>query len=222
MTLTAAQQAAREGKLTASRVGVLMNGDDQAVHDLWRECTGDPSYEPPDLSAVWPVQLGTVTEALNLDWYERRTGHTATRRGDVVVSDERVWAAATLDGWDADHPPGAVIECKHTGGFEPLETVIARYMPQVQWQMYVTGAPLAVLSVILGAREPVLEEIPRNDDYLAEILRRADDFWRLRRGIEASGCAAPGRSTPPRGGSGSRHDRLEPLGERCHRLAGEP
>ena len=164
MTLTATQQAAREGKLTASRVGVLMNGDDAALYDLWRECSGDPSYEPPDLSGVWAVQLGALTETLNLDWYERQTGRTITRRGEVVASHERPWAACTLDGWDADHGPDpmldcAVIECKHVGGFEPRAEVIARYMPQVHWQMYCTGARIAVLSIIEGAREPVLEEV---------------------------------------------------------------
>ena len=158
--LTAAQQAAREGKLTASHIGVLMNGDDAALYDLWRECTGDPSCEPPDLSGVWAVQLGSHTESLNLAWYERKTGRPVTRLGKVVVSPERNWAAATLDGWDDGHSDGqAVIEAKHTGGFEPLETIVARCMPQLHWQMYCCGNRLAILSVIQGAREPVLEEI---------------------------------------------------------------
>ena len=179
MTLTAEQLEAREGKLTASRVGVLMNGDDGAVRDLWRELTGDPSYAPSDLSGVWAVQLGSATEVLNLEWYGRKTGHAPTRRGEVVTSQERPWAACTLDGWDADHPEGsAVIECKHVGGFEPPETVLARYMPQVHWQMYVTGVSHAVLSVIQGAKEPVIEEVPLDSDYLAELLQRADEFWR--------------------------------------------
>ncbi len=204
MALSAEQLEARKGKLTASRVGVLMNGDDAALHDLWRECTGDPSYEPPDLSGVWPVQLGSHTEVLNLRWYTRKVGRAVTRQGEVVVSQERDWAAATLDGWDAAYPlakpgeaglgeagqgtagPGeagqgmepAVIEAKHVGGFEPRETVVARYMPQVHWQMYCTDSRLAVLSIIEGAREPVLEEIPRDDEYVAELLRRADEFWR--------------------------------------------
>lgn len=179
MTLTPEQLSAREGKLTASRVSVLMRGDDEAVYDLWRELIGDPSYEPPDLSGVWPVQLGTVTETLNLNWYERKTGRAVTMRGDVIVSGERDWAAATLDGMDAQHPDGpAVIECKHVGGFETLETIVARYMPQIHWQMYVTGAEIAVLSIIEGARAPVVEEVRLHSDYVSELLQRADDFWR--------------------------------------------
>lgn len=197
MTLTAAQLEAREGRLTASRVGVLMNGDDAAHYDLWRECTGDPSYEAPDLSAVWAVQLGSFTEGLNLSWYTLKQDRGLTRCGEVAVSEERPWAACTLDGWDAEHPAGpAVIEAKHVGGFEPRERVIARYTPQVHWQMYCTGARMAVLSIIEGAREPVLEEVPRDDDYLDELLRRADEFWRCVSSLTPPVAAPP--VDPPR------------------------
>ena len=178
MSLTAEQIRAREGKLTASRVKVLMDGGDKDLYDLWRELTGDPSYEQPDLSGVWAVRLGEATETLNLDWYEHRTGCPLSRRGEVVTSQERPWAAATLDGFDASRPDGpAVVEAKHAGGFEPFETVVARYMPQLHWQMYVTETRLAILSVIEGARVPRFEEVPLDLAYLAELLRRAVLLW---------------------------------------------
>ena len=62
MALTQAQLAARDGKLTASRVACLMTGDAERIYALWLEMVGDPSFEPEDLSDVWPVQLGSVTE----------------------------------------------------------------------------------------------------------------------------------------------------------------
>lgn len=71
---------------------------------------------------------------------------------------------------------GYPLEMKHVGGFEPLEVIVERYMPQVQWQMFVTGAQKAVLSVIMGAREPITETIPRNDEYIAEMVKRASYF----------------------------------------------
>ena len=43
--------------------------------------------------------------------------------------------------------------------------------------MYVTGASLAVLSVIEGARVPRFEEVPLDLAYLAELLRRAQLLW---------------------------------------------
>lgn len=175
--LSPAQISAREGRLTASRVACLMTGDEKEVLNLWREMVGDPDWKPEDLSDNWPVQLGSTTEGLNLDWYERKYG-AVTRRGEVVIG-EPDWMAATLDGWSSGFP----IECKHVGGFEKFDTIIERYQPQMQWQMLVTRARECALSVIMGASEPRIEMVPFNGDYAAELERRALQFmqcvWNL-------------------------------------------
>lgn len=172
--LTAEQLRQREGKLTASRIGILMGGDERELLDLWREMVGDPSYQPEDLSGVWPIRLGEATEQANLDWYEYKTGRKLTRRGEVVICPAADWAAATLDGWDASYP--GPIDCKHVGGFEPREKIVARYTPQLFWQMIVTGGRWSALSIIEGAREPVIEEVPWDAGYAAELWRRAEAF----------------------------------------------
>lgn len=172
MSLTAEQQAARAGKMTASRVAVLMRGDADGIMRLYREMVG---YLPEEnLSDVWPVQLGSATEQLNLDWYVKKYRHTVIKRGFVTIHPTLEWMAATLDGWDSDdsHP----IECKHCGGFEPIEVLVDRYQPQCQWQMLVTDAKLCALSVIMGAREPVVEFIKCAPAYQQEMLERADYF----------------------------------------------
>jgi|SRR6185436_13895454 len=164
----------RVGKLTASRVACLMTGDAEKIMNLWRDLVGDPNFVEEDLSDVWAVQLGACTERLNLDWYEKRTGKPLSRRGDVVLHPSYPWAAATLDGWDDDM--AAPVECKHVGGFEPSEKIIERYMPQMQWQMIVTGATKCVFSVIAGAREPVIDVIELDQTYAHELLERACAF----------------------------------------------
>lgn len=174
--LTPTQQKAREGKITASAVACLMTGDEEKILNLWCELVGDPEYKPVDLSGVWPVQLGSFTEPLNLDWYERKRGREVSRRGEVITHKQIPWAACTLDGWDAEL--SAPIECKHVGGREALATIIERYQPQVQWQMIVTGAKICLLSVIEGANEPVIEEIPFDEDYATELMTRAKAFMR--------------------------------------------
>lgn len=174
MSLTAEQLRARDGKLTASRVACLMTGNVEKIINLWREMVGDPSFVADDLSGVWPVQLGTVTEHLNLDWYERKTGRKLTRRGEVAVHPVHQYAACTLDGFD--EALMAVVECKHVGGFESRATVIDRYQPQVQWQMMVTQSTKAVLSIIEGGKEPVLEEIGYDAAYCKELWARAAAF----------------------------------------------
>lgn len=170
--LTPAQIAARAGKLGSSDMGCLMRGDAQKIHDLWREKIGEKI--PDDLSDVWAVQLGTVTEPLNLDWYEKRSRQPVTRRGDVITHYVHDWAICTLDGWIADLQ--CPIECKHVGGREPLEVIVERYQPQMQWQMEVTGASQCALSVIFGSNEPVVEFINRDAAYAKEMVKRGAMF----------------------------------------------
>lgn len=169
--LSPEQIKAREGKLTASRVACLMTGDAPAIMRLYREMIGEEV--PEDLSHVWPVRLGSATEALNLDWYEEQ-GNPLSRRGEVVIHRNLDWAAATLDAWD--DALACPIETKHVGGREPLDVIIERYQPQMQWQMEVTGAGQCGLSVIMGANAPVVEYIERDTDYAAEMVRRGKQF----------------------------------------------
>lgn len=171
--LTQAQRDARAGKLTASRCGCLVDGDEQAILRLWLEMTGQE--QPEDLSGVWPVQLGITTEDLNLNWYEIRHGQAVTRRGEVVVDPDGLFAA-TLDGWIADL--ACPIECKHVGGREPLERTIERYAAQLHMQMELTGARQAALSVIRGADQPTIEFIDKDDVFAAELMRRGRQFMR--------------------------------------------
>lgn len=180
MALTAEQLKAREGKLTASRVACLMEGDEAKILNLWRELVGDPAFVPEDYTQVWPVRLGSATEDLHLEWIERKRGKVS-RRGDVALHKDHDWAAATLDGWLDSHQ--CPVECKHVGGFEKLETVIQRYMPQCHWQMLVTGSPQCLFSVIEGAREPVSEFIVLDKQYGDELMARATTFMKYVRSL---------------------------------------
>ena len=148
-----------------------MTADIEKIMRLYREMIGEEL--PEDLSDVWPVRLGEITEQLNLDWYERG-GSPLSRRGEVVVHPKYPWAAATLDGWDETLL--CPVETKHVGGREPLEVVIDRYQPQMQWQMECTSATQCALSVIMGANAPVIEYIERDADYSAEMVKRGLQF----------------------------------------------
>lgn len=186
MALTDGQRLAREGKLTASRVAPLMTGDKAKIMAVWRELCGDPYYEEENLDDVWAVQLGSYTESLNLDWYERKTGKLLTRRGEVVLHPDYDWAAATLDGFD-EAIPGPV-ECKHVGGFEKFDAVLQRYQPQLHWQMEVTGTKQCAFSVIEGARQPRIEIVDYNKDYADELMARAlrlmEHVWNMTPPVE--------------------------------------
>lgn len=174
--LTEKQRAARKGKLTASRISVLMTGDAEGIHRLWRQMIGQ-EYEP-DLRDVWPVQLGLTTEELNFEWAERKLGEQIVDRGVFVQHPRFEWAGATLDGVlrETNRP----IEAKHCGGNEPMETIINRYQPQLQWIMECAQWNIdeIALSVIFGANEPIIEWIPRDFAYATEMLDRGAQFMR--------------------------------------------
>ena len=189
MSLTPAQRAARDGRLTASRVGILMSGDDAALLDLWREMVGDPGYEEPDLSDVWAVQLGACTEQLHLDWLERRLGSPVTRRGEVVLHPEADWACCTLDGYIESQ--GAPVEVKHVGAWSKPEEIRARYIAQLHWQMLVTGAPKVLFSVIYGAKEPESTVIDFDPLYGHELWQRANAFMECVRNLTPPVAMAP-------------------------------
>ncbi len=172
--LTEKQHKAREGKLTGSRIAALMNGKAEDVHRLWLEMTGQA--KEPDLSNVWPVQLGLTTESLNLDWAEHKLGEQIVGRGAFIQHPAISWAGVTLDGRGLQSM--TPIETKHCGGYEPLDTIIDRYQPQMQWIMECTETTECALSVIFGANEPIIEFIPRDAEYAAEIVRRGWQFMR--------------------------------------------
>jgi predicted phage-related endonuclease len=171
--LSTEQIAARKGKLTGSRIAALMTGDAKKIYNLWLELTGQ-EFECEDLSRVWPVRLGECTEQLQIDWYQVKNNSALTRRGEVVFHPYYDWAAVTLDAFIEEIR--CPFEAKHLGGREPIEVIIERYWPQLGWIMECTGTQQCALSMILGAAEPVVEFIPRDDEYIAEMVKRGEQF----------------------------------------------
>lgn len=171
MALNAAHQAQRAGKLTASRIACLMTGESEKIHQLWLEMTGQAL--PQDLDDNWAVRLGEATEHINLLWFQKKN-YPLSKMGEFLVSADFPWAACTLDAWCEELK--CPVEAKHCGGREPFEVIIARYQPQLQWQMLVTGAMQAAISVIFGANEPLVEFIERDWNYQDEMIVRGRQF----------------------------------------------
>ena len=175
MTLTLEQQAARKGKLTASRVAVLMNGDAAGIMRLYKEMIGESEPEPADsIDDWWYKEMGSVTEQAQLDYYERKQGHSVGKRGHVITHDKFEWAACTLDGWDDVFQ--CPIECKMVMRWDPMEIIVEKFQPQLQWQMFVTNADSCALSMSRGGAPPVVDYIDRADDYIEEMINRASYF----------------------------------------------
>lgn len=191
MTLTPEQIKARQGKLTASSIGTLLRGDETQIYDLWRQVSGDPTWQEPDFSDNWPVQLGVISEELNLKWFAKK--HAPVSRQGEVVTHPNDWAACTLDGWANDLP----IQAKHVIQYKKIADVLDWYAPQHHWEMYVTGTKKIYSSVIIGALEPEVTIVEWDDAYGEALIKRARDFmdavWNLCPPVKLPELAAPVR-----------------------------
>jgi predicted phage-related endonuclease len=165
----------RRSFIGGSDARIIMGDDAQALLRLWREKRGEA--EPKDLSGNLVVQLGVVTEDLNRRWYEANTGQVITdvqrRLRHPVVR----WMGATLDG--RVQGSEAVFEAKFMLPWSfSEEGALAKYMPQLQHNMWVVASRSAVLSVITGGGKWV--EITTHADPLYQhlIITAERKFWR--------------------------------------------
>jgi predicted phage-related endonuclease len=146
---------------------------------LWCGCGARSAgeAEPEDLSGNLLVQLGTVTEELNRTWYERNTGHSIRDVQRRVRHSAIFWMVATLDG--IVEQTGAVFEAKFMLPWSfSEESAAEKYMAQVQHNMWVTQARLAVLSIITGGGKWMEITIPVDPLYLSVLVSAEKKFWR--------------------------------------------
>ena len=154
---------------------IIMGEDEGALLRLWREKRGE--VEPQDLSGNLIVQLGLVTEDLNRHWYEANTGRVITDIQRRVFYPALKWMAATLDG--RIQGTEAVFEAKFMLPWSfSEEAAAAKYMPQLQHNMWVVAARTAVLSVITGGGKWV-EIVAHADPLYQHLIVTAErKFWR--------------------------------------------
>lgn len=161
----------RRQYIGGSDANILMSGNAERINRLWEIKTG--RAEDDDLSDVLPVQIGLITEPLNLRWFEREAGFEISRAGEHVFLTDHPFMACTLDGW-AD---GGVFEAKHLNAFTDMDKARATYWPQLHHNMAVTGAGHAFLSVFFGTLKYEWCRVDCDVAYLSEMLAREQEFW---------------------------------------------
>jgi predicted phage-related endonuclease len=165
----------RRSFIGGSDARIVMGDDETKLIRLWREKRGE--VEPEDLSQDLIVQLGSITEELNRNWYERSTGNRVEDVQRRVWHPIHKWMGATLDG--RIQQSGAVFEAKFMLPWNFSEEAAAeKHMAQLQHNMWVTNARSAVLSIITGGGKWV--EIKINGDPLYQhlLLTAEKKFWR--------------------------------------------
>jgi len=165
----------RRSFIGGSDARIIMGADENMLLRLWREKRGE--VEPEDLSDNLIVQLGTITEDLNRQWYQRQTGHVIKHVQRRMQHSVNKWMAATLDG--LVEPSGAVFEAKFMLPWSFSEEAAAeKHMAQLQHNMWVANAKAAVLSIITGGGKWVELSINADPLYQHLLLTAERKFWR--------------------------------------------
>ncbi len=182
----------RRGFIGGSDARIIMSPDEAALIRLWKEKRGEA--EPEDLSGNLVVQLGVVTEALNLTWYERNTGRAVTDVQRWVQHPVHRYLAATLDGFVNDLD--AVFEAKFMLPWSFSEEGAAeKHMAQLQHNMWVTNARSAILSIITGGGKWIEMTIPADALYQHFLVTAERRFWRC---VQTGDTPRPYGIEPPR------------------------
>lgn len=176
---------ARQGCIGGSDARLIMSGDQKAIETLWREKRGEKV--PKDLSEVILVQLGNVTENLNLAVFEGQTGlHVAGEQTRPAYSEWPV-AMSTLDGlaYNSESDllagvyPLAIVEAKFAMPFRwTLQVSIDKFYSQLQHNMMVTGLNHGWLSVITGGGQYAKVMIEADYFYQMAMLDAEQEFWK--------------------------------------------
>jgi predicted phage-related endonuclease len=166
ITARRSQEPNRGQYIGGSDARIIMSAEEAALIRLWREKRGEA--EPEDLSGNLIVQLGTATETLNRNWYERNTWRSVADVQRWVQHPVHRHLAATLDGFVSESD--AVFEAKFMLLWSFSEEAAAeKHMAQLQhnmWvTMWVTNARSGALWIITGGGKWIEIAIPADALY---------------------------------------------------------
>ena len=188
------QLAKRRESIGASEITRIIDGK---WLDLYNEKMG--ITPPEDLSKVFPVQLGILTEVFNIS-FRQDTNPEYFSKGDLTLNKQVIeqgipfissahskckFITATPDAFCTIDGEAGVMDCKHTHsnswGKEKYSSaedrVLNTYKWQMQQQMLCTGHEVSMISPIYGNTfgDPII--IHRDKKLQEIIIAKASQFW---------------------------------------------
>lgn len=146
---------------------------------LWLEKTGRVAQD--DLSDKEAVEWGNRLEAtIRSKFAETHPEFDVSESGSTMVSRERPWAHANLDGIIESDEGNGILEIKTVGlnrKHDWDDGVPDYYVAQVTHYMSVTGWKFAYVAALIAGQHYVEFRLDRDDDDVAEVSRMVDKFW---------------------------------------------
>ena len=164
----------RQSHLGASDLPVVMGVSKwRTPYDLWREKLGFLQSSPDNFA----MKRGRDLEPVVRDLTNSILG--TSFEPVCMVHSEIDWAAASLDGYDAESGRILEIKCPGLADHKICEDkkIPTHYFPQVQWQLFVSDLTTCVYASYYE-EQVLFVNVERDDEYIAnELLPKAADFW---------------------------------------------
>ena len=154
----------------------------------WDEAYDRITGKGEDLSGIFHVQLGNVTEKFNLAWQADANDWKLRFEDEVIRHSKYPFIGALVDaiGWnfigkDSEMIGEFVIDAKHISElneWNTIEKVSERYYWQAQNNMLATGIHQFCLSIIAGNKLQKPVWIAFNKEHAKEYLELAKKFWK--------------------------------------------
>ena len=167
--------ALRAEGITATDVSVIAGLNPyKTPYQLWAEKLGKYTPDPVGPAAV----RGILLENAVAEFYEMETGRELRRSNGIVRLKEMPWAMASLDRTIVGEE--GLVEIKtSTSPRWSLHPVPPEVVAQVQWQMFVTGAPWCDIAVLLGGLVFRIERVEASVEMQTDLYRKAVEFRNL-------------------------------------------
>jgi putative phage-type endonuclease len=167
--------ALRKDGITATDASVIAGHSPyKTPYRLWAEKTGQVEPAPVGPAA----HRGILLEQAVADYYEAETGRKLKRSNGIVRLKTDAWAMASLDRTIVGED--GLVEIKtSTSPRWTLHPVPPEVTAQVQWQMFVTGAPWVDIAVLLGGLVFRIERVKADIKEQGYLFTKALEFRKM-------------------------------------------
>lgn len=178
----------RRGYLGGSDIGVIFGVSQwKTAYELWVEKTAEefavPEVEPQREKLY---KRGKRLEPVVIEMLEEERGITVLRRNQRYQDPELSWAWAEIDFEYADDMEPDIcngdVKTIHPfaageWGDEGTDQFPTHYCLQFMWGLMVTGRSMCLVAALIGADDLRIYQVRRDDELIAEMRRRASEFW---------------------------------------------
>lgn len=167
----------RKNKIGASDAPVIMGVGFKTPYQLWLE-KWDLSENSYSSDAM---KHGLETEPKALELFNKVTGHEM--KPEVLISDERNWQMASLDGFCKETSQFVEIKCPYSNAndheYALSGHVPDKYIPQLAHQFLVTKADKGWYFSFFKDSHAVisLDREMFEDSYMQELIQKEKEFW---------------------------------------------